>query len=78
MLLIKESNKSSFCSLLINSILFKSFNLIKLSSALNSAFIKALNSKSLLLLKLISLNISFSSYKNKDKGFSLKKAEKGY
>jgi hypothetical protein len=58
--------------------LFKSSNLIELSSALNSAFIRALNFKSLLSLKLISLNISSFSYKNKGKGFGLKKAEKGY
>jgi hypothetical protein len=53
-------------------------NLIKLSSALNSAFIKALNSESLLLLKLIFLNISSFSYKSKGKGFGLKKAKRGY
>jgi hypothetical protein len=58
--------------------LFKSSNLIKLSSASNSAFIRALNSESLLLLELISLNISSFSYKDKNKGFGLKKAEKGY
>jgi hypothetical protein len=58
--------------------LFKSFNSIELSSASNLASIKASNFKSLSLLKSISLNISSFSYKDKDKGFGLKKAEKGY
>jgi hypothetical protein len=54
-------------------------NLIKLFSALNSAFIWALKSESLLLLLLKSIFLNISSfYKDKDKGFGLKKAEKGY
>jgi hypothetical protein len=53
------------------------FNLIKLFFALNSAFIRASNSESLLLPESIFLNIFSFSYKGKDKGFGLKKAEKG-
>ena len=59
--LIKESNKSSLRLLSINSTSFKSSNLIELSLALNSASIRASNSKSLSSLESISLNISSSS-----------------